>query len=67
MNLVAVHLYYINKRRISNTHKSFKMSLKHISIYYVPSSGIVMKEVLKPTANSIYSRYCPCCVHCCSL
>ena len=44
-----------------------RMKIKHVSIHYVPSSGRVISQVLKPTTSGVYSCHRPRGVHCCNV
>jgi hypothetical protein len=35
--------------------KTFKVSLPHVSAHYVPSSGSITSQVLKPTITGVYT------------
>ena len=55
----CVHLYRANKRTILNTYKTFKLSFRHVSAHYVPSSGSVFSQVLKTKTNGIVTKTVP--------
>jgi hypothetical protein len=43
-----LNLHYTNKCTTLNTYKTFIILLQHVSVYYVPSSGKVIRQVGKP-------------------
>jgi hypothetical protein len=45
------YFYYIDKCFILNTYKTCKLSLQHVSVHYVPSSGRVISKILKQATN----------------
>jgi hypothetical protein len=55
----CVHLYRANKRTILNTYKTFKLSFRHVSAHYVPSSKSVFSQVLKTKTNGVVTKNVP--------
>lgn len=61
--IYTVHLsYFIFITPTSALLQAFKLSLQHVSVHYLPSSGSVNSQVLKPSTISFRSFHRPYCV-----